>query len=1819
MPLGTLALHPVVPLPLHKESLVGLLAGRLEKLWRGEAVSEHDIKLCSAVYNNNMYLRRKAPDEIEAVLATFDLKSLDQIQERFGNKTMSLQHFAEAIVQSGTYDPKRVLEFVGGVVDLFLEVQRSQKDIAGGAPASTVRYQQLMNHLIESPEIAMFEGQGNFGVDTKARGSSAQNQLHRSSLIDCAKHLGGNIEKTYWLPYHDDDRRFGRPTQPGAPPGDLVTVENTESLYFWPATKSIDAPRSEITPQLPGEFFDETGLALFTVMAIAWDGESQEIVGLLSNRMIVVWRLRSREKGQLQQRRVLRVHANKVHMPASLFGKSEHQWELELRIVDTRADGGGGVGAARSGSLPEKKKHEEDAGAGRKILVSNLPDGISDQTLRAEFARYGHIVDVYVKPNCDVSRQIAYIVFQTPAEAQSARQATDRVLIVPGGNRPIEVSLARRDAEINQKMREKRDERNAAETAAMLDIWWVASMKMYVTTDSKGTLYFWDLRRVETNMGIEGRYPPVHVVSEHTRTVTCVCEISRFKFTTCSLDRSIVLWDNRNLAGGKELRIEEHSSSVLDLVYLPLFSSLVSVGCEKRVFVWSIDSTAYRGVRAKLSAHSRNLRSVTAGQKVFFTLDEGCTVIVWDAATLVNMQTVNCQNLQPKMALAMPTMGRLCIAGRRLNFYEGNDNLATLIGLKVSDEEMARRKAESEAAGSLKERAKPRWCGVSTCRGSMLSVTEQEVRMHSRMSPDKWSVVFNAPEGDSISMFCALESASLAVLGTEKGGIHFLKYRSGFAVKVYQGRKAEEMAQRAQQRGKAAGAREAAVSDADGGAAPGASRGRARSSSSVVQQEQARPWSRSGGARSSASSPTAAEGRQQFARISEANGGASSPQSHPSPAGARATVRSVMDLEAAFEGADQDDRDGRDVDAGRTGYVWASATSRALANAPSADDVRDGLTSNVTCILPCERLSRVFVGTIEGQVLIFALEEDFPCVRWTTKEDASEVTCMQVFLYDSVTSGEEDPGLLVVGTKEGTVQLYGVIHLKPAGLLNIPRILPDNDASQGVPLRYIQIFEARAVGELPCTMLTVDARSRMRLWGLRIHRHNGKLSDLRLVLDGGRPLPLRLDTDSGAALGVAEPGEAEAEVARRKAEAEREIAAKAADRAAREKDAAKKGKHAVAAEAEKDAKESEKKPSVLDLPPAHSMDPRITALCVVIGALELPTFVRFRWMEQAKARELERALALLEAREAASKRDVSPSGRGGQREAAAQPFMTQPPPTVGSAPGRRDDSSDEEWSDQPHVLADRLERRPRTPPQEQEDGAQAPSAQAPGEHFVFFADDSGWIRCIDVKNSVAAAAEDAAPLAVHIDDPVVAFAAEAAREKAEQERAARGKGGASSSAGGEAAAAPAPAPAPAALAAAAPSALATKRQDGGDRWRNSTVRVASGRHGYTVPLLAGPPPASKRTTWRVVGAWRASTEAVVSLVSVSSPPGLVSVDAAKDVKVWSSSGELWASFSLRMEEGVPVTPTMWPPPYTLAAQIALHKVARGLSEKLGLYTSKKLALAQKSMKGRRNSKLYEAKDLAMYRAVKAEQASASGEMAAAVMAANLMLGGGALDAGDGDEDGEGGEDDTASASAAADTPSKPRKGLSRSQMSEMIRGRAFSSGFTSYKRFHSSASKIDGMQGTRRTTRPEPLNDLEAKRKDFFGRRPSAFGVELSTASDEEHWQKGTSGLGTRSSSDGALVRFAERAVSEMTMTVRRELGVDVTTTTRKQMRRPEFVARLDKNHVSYDSSDPNSVTAQAVQKLLGISAEQPEGARALTRGSKSSLQSAGRLATRAH
>lgn len=1675
---------PIIPLPEQYVSLVKVLKEQLDRVYRQKRRLEED-DLCEAIYDNNLYIRHRAPYEMEEVLATLDQKALQHFQKSFGDRCLTMQQFAEAIVKTGTYDADRIHAFVGGIVDLYLEVRRSQGERAQEKKPLEIQWCQLMNHLIESPEIAMYEGSAAMGVQANGRGDPAnQPTCERSKITDCASHPGGNVEKIYWNSHM----------------GDLLTVEGTDSMYFWTPEDKIYGHRSAISPQLPSEFYDESGYSLFTVIAAAWDLESQDLTALLSNRMIVVWRLRSREKGQFQQKKEMRIHGTQVASAASLDGTGRKPvWKLHIKMVNWK---------------------------------------------------------------------------------DTARSQTKE----PSNNESLQAGFAHDKKQELKMMGEMREERAAVEEATMLDMWWNANMRMYVTTDRRGRLFFWDLRQLEGSGSVQ-EYGPSYQLNHHRGRVTGMTEFGKHKFTTISLDHMVMLWDNRNLAA-PEIKIEEHSHAVLSQAYLPLYSSLVTVGCEKRVFVWSIDTTAYRGVRAKLEAHRDNLKQVSAGQKCFFTLDEGFMCIVWDGATLANLQAVNCASQLPKHVCVLPLNGVVCLAGRRLNFYEGNEPLNSLLGKTPTKDQLAKRKAEELAAGSLKERAKAKWCGISTCRGSMLSVTEAELKMHAR-DHGKSRVVFNAPAGESISAFVAIENMSLSIVGTNKGGLHFLKYRSGFELKSHPGRKVEETVARPQAR------KEGAASGAGGGADENDTR----------RRQSVGPGSAASAAPSGPPSPGGGQDSPSQSRVSFAAGGsaAGSPSAADSPHRGSTTMLTMVpeasdsgSVTAQGDTSETPAANGRVMtpqDEGRDDIMQTTQqiAEAPLANAPTAEEIARGLTANILCILPCEERGRLFVGTAEGQILVFALDApDFPCIRWAnaSPDDCSQVICMEYTTNPKMLEGTPDDdqlGLLVVGTKDGCVQLFGLDNLRHVGAIQIPRILPDFDAPNGVPLSRVMFLESPAAKDLPCTLMTVDSRSRMRLWGMRINKSSGKLRELRLVVDGEQPLPLRLEPFEGVAETVCTLEDMK----------KPDIVYLKTPEEIEEEEKLEKDEIARAKREGVTLPERKKSPG---MPYAtRSKDQcTITDFTRVKGRIALPTWERFHWTAEAGKRPPRIPPEDSEEEEeedAGAAFMTQPSGPGSPFSRASPKDEGGKGDGKGGKKKKKDEDSDTDGED-PERVKPRLEIRPKTPPllreDEELDGPNpAPWTYGDGTHLVFIADSEGWIRCMDMAASVTACVEDEdgeaiEPRAVRLEDPVQL--AQMASKKA----------------------------------------------------RNSTVRFGTGSlMGSTSgsfggakgavdpgPLLTGPPVEARREVWKTIGAWRVSKQAVMSITATESPPGLVTIDAAKEVKVWSTCGQLWAHVSLSPQEGFPEVP-LWPPPQTLAQQLWYMDIAKAVTDKLGMNTKRKRPKpppvapsspsTRASPSGRQRGgpagsspsgrpRPSPEKPAVLTESAQIEEPEAAQwETNAAVVAPgsdaglrNMDLDDVNLESLDLDPpEAAAGEGDAASPAPAdfGERTAKPKRMFSSNQLSEMIRNNAFSGGCQSYKSFRSKKKEKEAKEKRQPEKKPIPrgepcFKEIQDRRKEFFGRSAEAFGIEIATKADADQWDNSVRGLGNRSSSEGALLRFADQICDAHS--VRDKLNIDVTRIPRAQIRRPTFLANLDIGGVSTDPMNPLSATSQAVQELTG-------------------------------
>jgi len=102
--------------------------------------------------------------------------------------------------------------------------------------------------------------------------------------------------------------------------------------------------------------------------------------------------------------------------------------------------------------LPVIAEAQTTSGAGpKKIFVGSLPMNVSREVLAAEFTKYGQVLDIHINyKNCEPGRNWAFITYASTEQANYAKEATDRVLLIPGGDRPCEVMLAKNQGKHGQ-------------------------------------------------------------------------------------------------------------------------------------------------------------------------------------------------------------------------------------------------------------------------------------------------------------------------------------------------------------------------------------------------------------------------------------------------------------------------------------------------------------------------------------------------------------------------------------------------------------------------------------------------------------------------------------------------------------------------------------------------------------------------------------------------------------------------------------------------------------------------------------------------------------------------------------------------------------------------------------------------------------------------------------------------------------------------------------------------------------------------------------------------------------------------------------------------------------------------------------------------------------------------------------------------------------------------------------------------------------------------------------------------------------------------
>lgn len=166
--------------------------------------------------------------------------------------------------------------------------------------------------------------------------------------------------------------------------------------------------------------------------------------------------------------------------------------------------------------------------------------------------------------------------------------------------------------------------------------------------------------------------------------------MSRSAVVTCSLDRSIKLWDLFNGTKMGSLK-PKHSAGVRGLDYTPDFSGvLVSVAHESKIKVWSTEVSLHRAHMGILEGHTAPLVSAKFIKlsPYLVSIDERLSIRVWDVRSLSCMQVILEQS-KKFLCNGICTLGeqhRFLLFGKRLILYDTAVEKAGQSDLKVLED-----------------------------------------------------------------------------------------------------------------------------------------------------------------------------------------------------------------------------------------------------------------------------------------------------------------------------------------------------------------------------------------------------------------------------------------------------------------------------------------------------------------------------------------------------------------------------------------------------------------------------------------------------------------------------------------------------------------------------------------------------------------------------------------------------------------------------------------------------------------------------------------------------------------------------------------------------------------------------------------------------------------------------------------------------------------------------------------------------------------------------------------------------------------------------
>jgi len=159
---------------------------------------------------------------------------------------------------------------------------------------------------------------------------------------------------------------------------------------------------------------------------------------------------------------------------------------------------------------------------------------------------------------------------------------------------------------------------------------------------------------------------------------------------TCSLDQSIRIWD---LHSGTRLGTlkPKHLSGVRSLDYTPDFSgSIISVGHENYIKVWSPEVSIHQAYVGMLEGHNTAVMNAKFIQRAPYvvSIDEKLNIRIWDIRNLACLQVISQDRKQFECngLCVLGTQHKFVIYGRRMILFDTTVEKGAAKSLKPTEE-----------------------------------------------------------------------------------------------------------------------------------------------------------------------------------------------------------------------------------------------------------------------------------------------------------------------------------------------------------------------------------------------------------------------------------------------------------------------------------------------------------------------------------------------------------------------------------------------------------------------------------------------------------------------------------------------------------------------------------------------------------------------------------------------------------------------------------------------------------------------------------------------------------------------------------------------------------------------------------------------------------------------------------------------------------------------------------------------------------------------------------------------------------------------------